>query len=134
MLPPDPARIVFYDGHCGLCNRVVGWLLRIDRRAKLHYAPLGGETAKRLLPRLPEDLDAIVYWRQGLPLVDTSNAIGTILKEMDWPWRALSAMLWVPRGLRDGAYKLVAARRYRLFGKFEACPLPEPGLRDRFLA
>jgi predicted DCC family thiol-disulfide oxidoreductase YuxK len=127
------SRIVFYDGHCGLCNRVVRWLLRIDRQGKLRYAPLEGAAAKRLLPRLPQDLDAIVYWREGKPLVDTSNAIGTILREMDWPWRALSAILWVPRPLRDLAYRWVASRRYRFFGRHESCPLPSPEARQYFL-
>jgi predicted DCC family thiol-disulfide oxidoreductase YuxK len=129
----QPTRIVFYDGYCGLCNRVVRWLIRIDRQGLLHHAPLQGETAKRLLPRLPEDLDAIVYWREGQPLADTSNAIGTILREMEWPWRGLGAILWVPQGLRDRAYRMLAARRYRLFGKHESCPLPEAGIAERFL-
>jgi predicted DCC family thiol-disulfide oxidoreductase YuxK len=126
-------RIVFYDGHCGLCNRVVRWLVRIDRQALLHYAPLEGDTARRLLPRLPVDLDAIVYWREGRSLVDSSNAIGTILREMPWPWRGLSAMLWVPQKLRDWAYRSVAGRRYRLFGNYESCPVPEAKIRARFL-
>jgi predicted DCC family thiol-disulfide oxidoreductase YuxK len=129
----SPTRIVFYDGHCGLCNRVVRWLVRIDKQGKLHYAPLEGQTAKRLLPRLPQDLDAIVYWREGKPLVDTSSAIGTILAEMDWPWRGLRAILWVPQRIRDWAYRGVAGRRYRLFGKYESCPVPEAAIRGRFL-
>jgi predicted DCC family thiol-disulfide oxidoreductase YuxK len=129
-----PARIVFYDGYCALCNGVVRWLIRIDRRGLLHYAPLQGETAKRLLTQVPTDLNAIVYWREGQPLQDTSNAIGSILREMEWPWRALSVVLWIPRGLRDWVYRALAARRYRLFGKYESCPVPEPLIRPRFLS
>jgi predicted DCC family thiol-disulfide oxidoreductase YuxK len=108
-------------------------LIRIDRQGLLHYAPLQGETAKRLLGAVPKDLDAIVYWREGLPIEDTSNAIGSILREMPWPWRALSGVLWVPRGLRDGVYRVLAKRRYRLFGRYESCPVPEAGVRGRFL-
>jgi predicted DCC family thiol-disulfide oxidoreductase YuxK len=128
-----PTRIVFYDGHCGLCNRVVRWLLRIDRGALLHFAPLQGSTAKRLLQRKAGELDAIVYWRQGLPLLDTSNAIGMILREMPWPWRALSAPLGLPQGPRDWVYRQLAKRRYRLFGRLDRCPLPDPSVKRRFL-
>lgn len=125
--------IVFYDGHCALCNRIVRWLLALDPAGKLHFAPLQGETAQRLLPRLPVDLDAIVYWREGLPMVDTSNAIGTILGDLAWPWRGMSVLLWVPQGLRGWVYRVLAKRRYRLFGRYESCPLPDPAVRDRFL-
>ena len=128
-----PERIVFYDGHCALCNGVVRWLLRRDRAGRLHYAPLQGDTARRLLPRAVSDLDAIVYWREGLPLTDTSSAIGTILGDLNWPWRVLSVVLWVPQTLRDWVYRELAARRYRLFGRYESCPLPDPTVRDRFL-
>lgn len=128
-----PQRIVFYDGYCGLCNGVVRWLCDIDTKAVLQYAPLDGETAKKLLPRLPLDLDAIVYWREGQPLTDTSDAIGTIVGDLGWPWRALSVVLWVPKGLRDGVYRVLAKRRYRLFGHYETCPVPEVRIRERFL-
>jgi predicted DCC family thiol-disulfide oxidoreductase YuxK len=39
----------------------------------------------------------------------------------------------VPPGLADALYAAVARRRYRFFGRFDACPLPRPEWRDRFL-
>ena len=129
----NPSRIVFYDGTCALCNGVVRWLLRLDRLRTLHYAPLQGETAKQLLGSLPDELDALVYWREGNLAVHSSDAIGNILRDLPWPWKALSLILWIPRPLRDWAYRQVAARRYPLFGRYESCPLPAPELRPFFL-
>ena len=48
-----PARIVLYDGVCGFCNGSVRWLIARDRDARLHYAPLQGETAAALRARHP---------------------------------------------------------------------------------
>lgn len=128
-----PLNIVFYDGHCGLCNGVVRWLLRIDRKGALRFAPLQGSTAREKLAGLRQDLDALVYWREGQPVRDSSDAILSILRDLGWPWRALSGFLWVPKGFRDAIYRALARRRYRLFGRYESCPLPEPSVRDRFL-
>lgn len=127
------SKIVFYDGHCGLCNRVVRWLCRLDTAGQLHYAPLDGAAARARLPRLPRDLDAIVYWREGRRPADSSDAVAAILRDLGWPWRALGALRWIPRGLRDGAYRALAGRRHRLFGRYDACPLPPAGRQDRFL-
>jgi predicted DCC family thiol-disulfide oxidoreductase YuxK len=39
----------------------------------------------------------------------------------------------VPRPIRDAVYNLVARNRYRWFGKQEACWLPRPEWRHRFI-
>ena len=110
------------------------WLLRLDRQRVLHYAPLQGETAKRLLDDLPVEVDAMVYWREGQPTVHASDAIGTILGDLAWPWSWGGVMLWVPKGLREWAYRGLAKRRYRLFGRYETCPVPPSAVRAQFLS
>jgi predicted DCC family thiol-disulfide oxidoreductase YuxK len=46
----------------------------------------------------------------------------------------LGTLLWViPLPLRNLGYRLIARFRYMLFGKHEACRLPTPAERDRFL-
>ena len=49
-------------------------------------------------------------------------------------WRLAAAALWlIPRPLADAAYRLVAAIRYRLFGRpAESCPLLPPEFLERF--
>ena len=47
------------------------------------------------------------------------------------------ALLWmfivVPWFIRDAVYRLIARNRYRWFGREEACRIPTPELRARFL-
>jgi predicted DCC family thiol-disulfide oxidoreductase YuxK len=48
-------------------------------------------------------------------------------------WSLLLALYILPRFVRDWGYDAVARRRYRIWGKYDACPIPPPGVRDRFL-
>jgi predicted DCC family thiol-disulfide oxidoreductase YuxK len=126
---------VFFDGVCALCNRFVRRLLRADRGRELRFAPLQGETARRLLPSQPQDPAhwSILYLDAG-GLHARSDAVLRILARTKGPLRWLSLLLRaVPRFVRDALYRLVARRRYRWFGELPACPVPDPTVRDRML-
>ena len=45
----------------------------------------------------------------------------------------LAALLLIPAFLRDPAYNLLARYRYRWFGRLDACRVPTPEVRARFL-
>ena len=50
MTPPaEIGPVLLFDGTCGLCNRCVRLLLRLDRRARLHFAPLQSAPAQAYL-------------------------------------------------------------------------------------
>jgi predicted DCC family thiol-disulfide oxidoreductase YuxK len=133
--------LVFYDGVCGLCDRFVRFLLARDRQGRLRFAQLQGDLAHReLVPRGhdPADLDTVVVlagWQSPAPrLLTRSRAVLHAAGELGPGWRALAASARiVPRGIGDAVYSAIARRRYRLFGRFDACPLPRPEWRDRFL-
>lgn len=130
----DKSIIIFFDGVCGLCNRFVDFLLRRDTQAVFLFAPLQGETAHRLLSKNDtETLGSIVFWEQGRTF-RRSAAVVRVLWKLGGVWACLGWGLWiVPKPLRDLGYNLVAANRYRLFGKKETCRLPTPQERSRFL-
>jgi predicted DCC family thiol-disulfide oxidoreductase YuxK len=48
-------------------------------------------------------------------------------------WKLAKVGKVFPRSLRDWSYDLVAKNRYRVFGKYETCMLPEPRHRKKFL-
>ena len=133
--PLDDKSIIFFDGVCGLCNRFVDSLLNRDTQNIFLFAPLQGETAHMLLTKNDtETLDSIVFWEQGRTF-RRSTAVVRVLWKLGGVWAWLGWGLWIiPKPLRDLAYKLVAVNRYRLFGKKEACRLPTPEERSRFLA
>lgn len=133
--------IVLYDGVCGLCNRMVQFLLKRDTEGRLRFASLQSEFAERVLTRHgidPSDLDTVQlvvdYEQPGERVLGRSDAILRAGEELGMPWKLLatSARI-VPQALRDTVYRLVARNRYRVFGKYETCMLPDPDQRHRFL-
>ena len=130
-----PDRIVLFDGVCALCNWTVRLLLRIDKHRAFVFAPLQGETAGRFRhrhPEIPSDLDTFVYIDHGHVYL-RSSAFVHAARRLPYPWKAGSWLWIIPKPLRDLLYRLVARIRYRVFGKYDACPVPEPGTRERFL-
>ena len=140
--------ILFFDGVCGLCNRFVDFMLRTDSQHRFRFAPLQGETARRLLGMDGEAGDDRAGDHQAgretveprsFIFLDTdrrfeqSNAVLHAMVRLGGAWR-LNAVLYVfPRPLRDFVYRVVARNRYRWFGRREACRMPTPEEQDRFL-
>jgi predicted DCC family thiol-disulfide oxidoreductase YuxK len=138
---PDP--VLLFDGECGLCNRVVRVLLRLDRRRQLRFAPLQSPPAQVFLRQrgLPtEDFDTLVFvadWAhpvESVYLVRTAGAMAA-LRACGGFGRTLAAILAiVPASLRDAAYRFVGRGRYRWFGPWRPRPLARPEWGSRFLA
>jgi predicted DCC family thiol-disulfide oxidoreductase YuxK len=134
-----PPRLVLYDGVCGFCNRLVQRLLAADPDGRLHFAPLQGTTATALRkrhPEIPDDINTIVY-------VETTDRDERVFLRSEAIFRIYAALgvksslsSWLrllPRSCTDLGYRLFGHVRYRLFGKLDACSIPPPEQRDRFL-
>lgn len=136
-----PTNVVFFDGVCGLCNRFVDFILSRDRRGAIRFAPLQGETAMRVLSakcsvpsvKTPA-FDTVVWLDDSNREFVRSAAVVRVLWALGGLWWFIGWLLWlIPRPLRDVGYRLIAANRYRLFEKKDACRLPTPAERERFL-
>ena len=49
------------------------------------------------------------------------------------PWKLLKVARIMPAPLRDWLYDRFAGIRYRVFGRYDSCPLPPAEVRARFL-
>jgi predicted DCC family thiol-disulfide oxidoreductase YuxK len=128
--------VLFYDGVCGLCDRVVQFVLARDRRGAFRFATLqGGLAARELAPRgaRPADLETFLVLTADGRLLARSRAITFVLRELGGLWAVLAWLRVLPVTWLDAAYGLVARVRYRLFGRLDACRVPTPGERARFI-
>ncbi|MEC7985911.1 MAG: DCC1-like thiol-disulfide oxidoreductase family protein [Myxococcota bacterium] len=132
--------IIFYDGVCGLCNHVVQFTLKRDKKGMFRYAALQSAFAEEILPPYggkPKDLNTL-YVLVGHPeskaqLLHKSTAALFVLRNLGGFWRLLSLGRILPTFLRDFMYDMVARSRYSIFGKQDSCMLPKPEWSDRFL-
>lgn len=134
------AHLLLYDGACGFCNRMVRFVLAHDRRGVFRFAALQGAVAARELGRLgglPQELgtfQVIEDYRGDRPrLLRRSAAACMVATSLGWPWRAAAALQVLPAAWLDAAYDVVARHRHQLAGRRDACPIPTPDHRARFL-
>lgn len=133
--------ILFYDGRCGLCAQSVRWVLAHEHGARsLQFARLEGPIAEDALSAYPEtgQVDSVIWYepavgdRHGRVLL-RSEAVLQVWRYAGGIWRLLAVPgSLLPRSWRDGLYDLVARHRHSLGGR-DACLLPSPAERTRFL-
>jgi len=131
----DPRAILLFDGVCNVCERTVRFVAPRDRHGRFQFASLQSPVGSDLLRRAglpPEQLDTVVLI-EGERVSLRSTAILRVLRRLRFPWPLLYPLILLPRALRDRAYDAFAARRYRWFGKKDACLVPDAELAARFL-
>lgn len=132
--PAPEHPVIFFDGVCGMCNRFVDIVLRADDLGIFRFAPLQGATARKLLPPLtenPQDWSMIYLDERGIH--DQSDASLEVYRRLGGAWRLLGLLRFVPRGIRNPAYRVIARNRYRWFGRVDTCRIPSEEEKNRFL-
>ena len=132
--PPSP--VVLFDGVCNLCNSSVQFILKRDKAGRFRFASLQGDAGKKLLEQfhLPDNYLNSFVLIEGEKAWTRSSAALRVLKNLGGGWKILYGTGWIlPLFVRDGIYNWIARNRYRWFGRREACWVPTPELRARFL-
>lgn len=140
-LPSSRGQHLFlYDGVCGLCNRVNQFVLGRDAGAHFDFASLQSPTARAIVTKLgrdPDTLDTfyvVKNYRTASPeLLSKARGAIFVLEMMGGIWRAAAAARILPAPLLDFFYDQVARYRYRIFGRYDSCPLPTAEHRRRFI-
>lgn len=132
---PEGAPLVLYDGVCALCNWAVRFIVERDAHGVFRFAPLQSDIGRRWQERLglPVDaLDTVILVQGGRAFV-RSEAAFRILVQLRTAWKFLAVFQAFPALITDAVYRLVARWRYRVFGRYDFCPLPPSSVRHRFL-
>jgi predicted DCC family thiol-disulfide oxidoreductase YuxK len=129
-----------YDGVCGLCSRLLQFLLRHDHRCVFDFASLQSATGRAIVERCGGDARDLTsfyvladYRTSNSRFFTRSDAALFVAGELGWPWRMARLMWIVPKRVRDRGYDLIARTRYRIFGRYEHCLIPSPEFRSRFI-
>ena len=133
-----PDRVIFFDGYCVACNKLVDFLLDKDSIGSFRFATLQSEIAEITLPasgyplQSVQNLDNVVYVRLG-KVRTKSDAILSIAVDIGGVYKATALFYVIPKWIRDVVYDAFARRRYGWFGKNEFCRVPTANEMTRFL-
>jgi predicted DCC family thiol-disulfide oxidoreductase YuxK len=116
------------------CSRWIRFVAARDAAARFRFTAIQSAYGTRLAKTFgidPDDPDSAALVHGGEALFK-SDATLTVLSHLPgWGWTKL--LVIIPRPLRDAAYDLVARNRYRIFGKYEMCFVPDAVVRARVL-
>jgi predicted DCC family thiol-disulfide oxidoreductase YuxK len=131
--------LVFFDGECGICDRMVRFLIKADKYKKLQFAPLQGETAKKFLVGLPKRYrgeDTIVLLENWNKDERRFYILGKATLRIFWLlggwWLLIGWFSFVPGVFYNWIYRIFARHRHQLF-PLKECGLTEALHKDRFL-
>ncbi len=128
--------IVLFDGVCNFCSGSVNFIIERDKKNYFKFAPLQSKIGETLLEKYSiskDETDSVILIEDGKAYTHSTAALH-IARKLDGAWSLLYAFIIVPKFIRGFFYKVFAKNRYRLFGKKDACMLPTPEIRARFLA
>ncbi len=132
---PDDKAVLVFDGVCVLCSGFARFILERDRDFAFRFttaqSPLG-QALFRHYGLATDDFETNLVLADGRAYakLDSVAIAGVRLGGL---WRLLSVLRLVPRPIADWTYDRVARNRYRLFGRSEACMMPPPEWRERFI-
>ena len=126
--------VILYDGVCVFCSRWVRFVIARDHARRFRFTPIQSAYGTRLARAFgidPADPDTNAVVHGGSAHLKSDAALTVLSQLPGWGWtRGLFA---VPKPLRDAVYSLVARNRYRIFGRYESCFVPDAELRKRVL-
>ncbi len=122
--------VILYDGVCVFCSRWVRFVATRDKAKRFRFTAIQSAYGTRLAQAFgidPDDPDTNAVVHGGVAYFKSDGALTVVSLLPGWGW--VRALRIVPRPLRDTVYNLVSRNRYRIFGKYEACFVPDERMR-----
>ena len=128
------SRVILFDGVCNFCNAAVNFIIRHDSEKKFRSAPLQSAVGEEMRAKygIGEDVDSIILIENDTAYTHSTAGL-RVARDLGGIWSLGYVFIIVPAFIRDYCYRLFAKNRYRLFGRQDACMLPTPDVRERFL-
>ncbi|MBC3759064.1 DUF393 domain-containing protein [Hyunsoonleella sp. SJ7] len=129
-------KLILFDGVCNLCNSSVLYVIKRDKTNQFMFTALQSEAGQQVIDHFKIDtskVDSILLYTPEKGITYKSTAALKIASKLGFPTNLLSVFLIVPSFIRNWVYDFVAKNRYKWYGKKDACMIPTPELRSKFL-
>ena len=134
MKPWPDDDIILYDGVCIFCSRWIRFIAARDSDRRFRFTAIQSGYGTRLAQALridPDDPDTNAVIHGGVAYFKSDAALTVLSNLPGWRWARMLRVF--PKPLRDVVYNLVARNRYRIFGKYDACFVPDAEMRARVI-
>ena len=133
---PKDKKIILFDGVCNLCDATVQFLVRHDKKDLFRFVAIQSGLGQEIIRYIGIDTsktDSILLYMPGQAYYYKAEAALKIAKYLGGIYSLLSVLSIVPKGLSNALYDYIARNRYKWYGKKDACMVPTPQLRAKFL-
>lgn len=127
--------IILFDGVCNLCNGIVRFIIKKDKKALFRFAAIQSGAGQLLIKKYTGNntQNITIYYIKENKYFEKSTAILHILKDLGGVWRCFYPLIYIPSCIRDRIYLFISRYRYRVFGKREMCIVPTADIKGRFI-
>lgn len=134
-LPVDK-KIILFDGICNLCDASVQFIYKHDKKDIFRFVAIQSELGQKIIKHIGVDtskIDSIILYEPGLSYSYKAEAALTIAKNLSGIYSLLGYLNFIPNSIKNIVYDYIAKNRYKWYGKKDACMLPTPELKAKFL-
>ena len=130
---PEPA-VILYDGVCHLCQGFAAFIIERDPKRVFRLGFIQSVSSREKLQEFPalSGMNSVILIEEGKAYTRSSAAL-RIDRRLSGAWPVFFVFILIPPFIRDAAYDFIARHRYHWFGRNDECPLPPPGIADRFM-
>ena len=127
--------LIIFDGECVLCSAFYRFVLRCDPGGQFAFDTAQSEIGQALymaldLPHRDFETNLVILGGQIYMHLDSFAAV---MSQLRLPWRALSVLSVLPQGIKTPLYRVIARNRFRVFGRYDTCPMPSSEAKARFI-
>jgi predicted DCC family thiol-disulfide oxidoreductase YuxK len=133
---PENKKIILFDGVCNLCNGAVNYIIEKDSKDTFRFVALQSEIGQEITNKIGIDTsktDSIILYEPGKAYYIKAESALKIAKDLKGAISLLSLFNFVPNGIKNSVYDYIAKNRYKWYGKKDACMIPTPELKSKFL-
>ena len=133
---PENKKIILFDGVCNLCDASVQFIIKHDAKDIFRFVAIQSELGQEFIKYLGIDTsktDSIILYEPGIAYYYKAEAALRITRELKSWHSILYGFMFIPDGIKNSVYDYIAKNRYKWYGKKEACMIPTPELKAKFL-
>ncbi|MEP5338675.1 MAG: DCC1-like thiol-disulfide oxidoreductase family protein [Algibacter sp.] len=133
---PNDKKLILFDGVCNLCNNSVQYVIKHDKKDIFMFTALQSAIGKQLIEAHNIDtskIDSILLYTPEKGIAYKSTAALKVANLLGFPQNLMNVFFIIPPFIRNWVYDYIAKNRYKWYGKKDACMIPTPELRSKFL-